>query len=313
MRCWGRAGIRRGHRSAGTAARCGIGSQRGVTRGHEQEGRGGDRRQCRHGAQAIGPAASSSSVRTNSVRTNTGEQTQNCGQAAEPAEFAYTPAERAAIDRANDALAPVIEAVDRVEDIEGWVPSLVRGVRALRDRAIRETGPVNHFDQQYRRTFGDLLNAEPIGPWLLDKHRLLDAVHYLGSDDTYLDIFMEWLRAKITDAQRKKWRALPTLVDHFKHYQNGTVPNKDRRTSDQKEIERVRTEGHKADAALLAEVEQARQELATQAIETTETLGTALRRAGPEMVIQALRDQDLKDYARTLIELASRWLNEPSP
>jgi hypothetical protein len=192
------------------------------------------------------------------------------------------------------------------------VPPLVTGVRALRERAKGETGALNYLDHQCRRRFGDLLNAEPIGPWLLDRHRLLDAVHYLGRDDN-LDIFMEWRRAIITEKQRKKWRALPTLVDHFKHYQNGTVPNKDRRTSDQKAIERVRTEGHKADAALLAEVEQARQELATQAIETTETLWTVLRQAGPEMVIQTLRDQDDKDYVRSLIELGSRWLNEPSP
>ena len=133
---------------------------------------------------------------------------------------------------------------------------------------MRETGALNYLDHQYRRTFGDLLNAEPIGPWLLDKHRrpLLDAVHYLGIDDN-LDIFMEWLRTKITEKQREKWRTLRTLVDHFKQWQSGTVPNKDRRTSDQKTIEKVTTEGHKADAALLAEVEQARQELATQTIE----------------------------------------------
>ena len=165
---------------------------------------------------------------------------------------------------------------------------------------MRETGALNYMDQQYRKKFGDLLNAEPIGPWLLDEHRrsLLDAVHYLGEDDTYLDTFMEWLRTKVTAEQRKKWRTLRTLVDHFKRWQSGTVPNKDRRTSDQKAIERVRTEGHKADAALLAEVEQARQEPATQTIETTETFWTVLREAGPEKFVQALKDHGAKDYAR---------------
>ena len=221
------------------------------------------------------PAADGSSV-----RTDTGEQTQND-------EDAYTPDERAAIDHANEAFAPVIEAVDKLENIEVWVRPLVRGVRALRVRAKRETGALNYLDHQCRRTFGYLLNAEPIGPWLLDKHRrpLLHAVHYLGIDDN-LDIFMEWLRTKITEKQREKWRTLRTLVDHFKQWQSGTVPNKDRRTSDQKTIEKVTIEGHKADAAMLAEVEQARQELATQAIKTTETLWPVLRQAGPEKFVQ---------------------------
>ena len=97
---------------------------------------------------------------------------------------------------------------------------------------------------------------------------------------------MEWRATKITEKQRKKWRNLRTLVDHFKQWQDGTVPNNDRRTPDQKEIEQVRTEGHKADAARLAEVEQARRELATQTIESTETLWTVLQ-AGPEKFVQS--------------------------
>jgi hypothetical protein len=258
------------------------------------------------GAQAIGPVADGSSV-----RTNTDEQTQNDAQAAEPTGFAYSAEERTAIDEANEALVPVIEAVDALENIEAWVPPLVRGVRALRDRAVRETRALHLLDGQYRRRLGDLLNAEPIGPWLLDRHRLLNAVHYLGEDDSYLDIFTNWRRAIITDKQRKTWRALPTLVDHFKHWQSGTVPSKDRRTSDQKAIERVRTEGHKADLAREAEVEEARHELATQTIATTETLWTVLRQAGPGMVVQALRDQDAKDYARSVYKLLGGWLKEP--
>ncbi len=248
-----------------------------------------------------------------SVHRNTAEQTRNCEQAAEPAESAYTPAERAAIDRANEAFTPVIEAADRLDDIEVWVPPLVTGVRALRVRAKRETGALDYFDHQCRRRFGDLLNAEPIGPWLLDKHRrpLLHAVHYLGIDDN-LDIFTEWRRAKITEKQRKKWRGLPTLVHHFKDWQSGTVPNRDRRTSDQKAIEQVRTEGHKADAARLVEVEQARREVTTRTIETTETLWTVLREAGPEKFVQTLKDHDAKDYARTAYEMLGRWLKEPT-
>ena len=257
----------------------------GVEGSNNNRKRGEHVQQRRDNPQAIGPAADGS------VPGDTAAQTQNDEQAGEPTgptEFAYTPEERRAIDRANEAFAPVIEAVDRLEDIEVWVPPLVTGVRALRERAKRETGALDYFDHQCRRRFGDLLNAEPIGPWLLDKHRrsLLHAVHYLGSDNSYLDAFMEWRRTKITDEQRKKWCSLRTLVDHFKHWQSGTVPNKDRRTSDQKAIERVRTEGHKADAARLVEVEQARRELATRTIESTETFWTALRQAGPEKFVQ---------------------------
>lgn len=247
-----------------------------------------------------------------SVRTDTGEQVQNNAEAAGATGFAYTAEERKAIDQANEAFAPVIEGVHKLEDIEAWVPSLVRGVRALRKGAKQETGALDYSDHQYRRRFHDLLNAEPIGPWLSDRHRLLNAVHYLGEDNSYLDIFVDWRRAIITDKQRETWRALPTLVDHFKHWQSGTVPNKDRRTSDQKTIEKVRTEGHKADLAREAEVEQARQELATQTIATTETLWTVQRQAGPGMVVQALRDQDAKDYARSVYKLLGGWLKEPT-
>jgi hypothetical protein len=259
-----------------------------------------------------GPNAAGRAANTR-VRTHTGEQAQN-EQVTEPT-GGYTPQERAAIDEANAAFAPLIDAADTldqtIEDIETWAPPLVRGVRALRRRAKRETGALNYFDQQYRTRFGDLLSAEPIGPWLLAHHAELNAVHYLGDDD-HLDKFMEWRRTEVTEEQRHKWRSLRTLVDHFKRWQSGTRASKDRRTSDQKAIERVRTEGHKADAARLAEVEQVRQELATGTIKTTETLWTVLRRAGPDMVVQALRDQDAKDYARTVYELIGRWLNEPS-
>jgi hypothetical protein len=259
--------------------------------------------------KGIGPASDGSSV-----PTDTGEQVQNDERVTDPA-VGYTPQERAAIDEANAAFAPVIDAADTldktIENIETWAPPLVRGVRALRRRARRETGALNYFDQQYRTRFGDLLSAEPIGPWLLAHHAELNAVHYLGDDD-HLDKFMEWRRTEVTEEKRHKWRSLRTLVRHFKRWQSGTGASKDRRTCDQKAIERVRTEGHKADAARLAEVEQVRQELATGTIKTTETLWTALRRAGPDMVVQALRDQDARDYARTVYELIGRWLNEPS-
>jgi hypothetical protein len=247
------------------------------------------------------------------VRRDTSEQAQNDEQITEPTS-GYTPQERTAIDKAIEAFGVVIKAVDTVEQFESWVPSVVRGVRALRDRAKRETGALNYLDPEYQKRFGDLLNDEPIGPWLLDKHRrsLLNAVHYLGSEDAYLDIFLDWLATKITEKQRKKWRNLRTLVDHFKEWQNGTTPNNDRRTPEQKEIERVRTEGHKADAARLAEVEQARQELATRAVETTETFWMALDHAGPEKFVQTLRDHDAKEYARAVYKLLGGWLKEPT-
>jgi hypothetical protein len=254
----------------------------------------------------IDPAADNTSVRGDTGQAQDGEQGPNA------ADYAYTPEERTAIDQANEAFGMVISAVDTLEDIDEWVPPLVRGVRALRDRAMRETGALNCMDNEYRKTFGDLLHAEPIGPWLLAKNRRswLDAVHYLGSDDGYLDSFMEWRATKITEGQRKKWRNLRTLVDHFKQWQTGTIPNKDRRTPDQKEIEQVRTEGHKADAAHLVEVEQARQELAIQTIESPETFWTVVHQAGPEKFVQSLREHDAKDYAQTVFKLLGAWLKE---
>jgi hypothetical protein len=248
-----------------------------------------------------------------SVRQDTGRN-EDDEPGTEPTDFGYSPGERAAIDGANEAFTPIIEAVDALENIEMWVPPVVKGVRALRDRARRDAGALNYLDQQYRTRFGDLLNGEPIGPWLLDERRrsLLDAVHYLGSDDTYLDSFMEWRQKKITEEQRKKWRKLRTLVDHFKQWQSGTVPNKDRRTPDQKQIELVRTEGHKADAALLTEVQQVRRELATQAVESTETLWTVLDQAGPERFVQSLKEHDAMDYGRAVYRLLVSWLKEPT-
>jgi hypothetical protein len=235
-------------------------------------------------------------------------------QETEPTDFGYSPSELAAIDGANKAFAPIIKAIGTLENIDAWVPPVVKGVRALRDRAMRETGALHYLDQEYRKAFGVLLNAEPIGPWLLDKHRrsLLNAVHYLGSEDGHLDSFMEWRATKITEEQREKWRNLRTLVDHFKQWQNGTIPNNDRRTPDQKTIERVRAEGHKADAAWLVEVEQARQELATRAIESTDTFWVVLNQAGPEKFLQTLKDHDAKDYARAVRKLLAAWLKEPT-
>ena len=258
--------------------------------------------------KAIGPASDGSRV-----PTDTAEQTQH-EQGADPTRFDFTPEERTAIDQANEAVTAVIEAADTFEKIESWVPPLVRGVRALRDRAKRETGALNYLDQEYRKRFGDLLNAEPIGAWLLDeyRHALLDAVHYLGSVDAYLDTFMEWRRTKITEKQRHKWRSLRTLVEHFKQWQTGTVPSHDRRTADQKQIELVRTEGHKADAAQLVKCSRYAEELARQGVESTETLWTVLDQAGPEKFVQTLKDHGAKDYARTVHQLIGGWLNVPS-
>jgi hypothetical protein len=262
---------------------------------------------------ALGKEKLSKQLDGSSLPRDTGRN-EDDEQGTEPTEFAYSSAERAAIDEANEAFAPIIEAVDAVENIEVWVPPVVKGVRALRDRAMRETGALTHQDQQYRTRFGDLLNAEPIGPWLLDEHRrsLLDAVHYLGSEDGYLESFMEWRATKITERQRGKWRNFRTLVDHFRQWQDGTIPNNDRRSPDQKEIEKVRTEGHKADAALIIELQQARQELATKAVENPDTLWTVLDEARPEKVFQSLRDHDAKDYGRVLYEMLGTWLKEPT-
>jgi predicted DNA-binding protein (UPF0251 family) len=261
---------------------------------------------------ALGDRKSSKPSGDSSVPTDTAQS--QIEEAAEPIESGYTPAERTSIDQANDAFAPVIKAVETLEDIEAWVPPMVKGVRALRDRAMRDTGALNYSDHEYRKRFGDLLNAEPIGPWLLDKRRrsLLDAVHYLGSEDAYLDTFMDWRKTKITEEQRRKWCSLRTLVDHFKDWQTGAVPSNDRRTPDQKELERVRTEGHQADAARLAEVEEARQELATQTIESTATFWTVLDQAGPEKFFQTLKDHDAKEYARAVYKLLGAWLREPT-
>jgi hypothetical protein len=248
-----------------------------------------------------------------SVRGDTGV-VQHDEQDPKAADFAYSAEEREAIDQANAAFAPIIRAVKTLEDIACWVPPVVKGVRALRDRAMRETGALTHLDHQYREKFGDLINAEPIGPWLLDERRrsLLDAVHYLGSDDTYLDAFMQWWRTKLSDEQRRKWSKLRTLVDHFKQWRGGIVRNRDRRTPDQKETERVRAEGHKADAAALAEVEQTRRELVAHAIKSSDTFWTLLQKAGPERFVHCLRDNNAKDYARAVHELLDPWLKEPT-
>jgi hypothetical protein len=83
---------------------------------------------------------------------------------ADAADLDYRPDERVAIDDANEAFGPVIaadiEAVGRLEDVEVWAPRLVRGVRAIRDRAMRETGNLNRFGSPYQHRFSDLLNHE---------------------------------------------------------------------------------------------------------------------------------------------------------
>jgi hypothetical protein len=226
--------------------------------------------------------------------------------------LAYSARERAAIDLANDAFAPIIESIGVLEDIERWVPPVVEGVRALRARAMRETGALTYLDHQYRIKFGALLNVEPIGPWLLDecRHSLLDAIHYLGRDDTSLDTFMKWWRTTVDDEQRRKWRKLRTLVDHFKRSRHGDVRKLDRRTIDQKESEAVRTEGHKADVAARVEVEQLRREVATRSIENSETLWSIMQNAGPEVLVGSLRDNDARDFARSLYGCLGQWLKE---
>jgi hypothetical protein len=250
-----------------------------------------------------------------SVRADTGANRIPDDSVIAGCECGYTADERAHINEANAAFTLIIKAAQTLEDIENWVPPLVRGVRALRERAMREMGALNHFDQKYRSRFADLLNAEPIGPWLLEDTRrsLLNAVHYLGSDATYLVSFLEWRRSTITDEERKKWRSLRILVDHFKQWQGGKVrKNKDRRRNDAKEIERVRADGHKADAARQAEAEQARQELASRTIETAETLWAVLQQSGPDRLVHAIKEHGGKEYAKAVYDVLGLWLKEPA-
>jgi hypothetical protein len=271
-------------------------------------------RPVRQRTEALAVASDAASVQVNatSVQVNTGGNQQD-ERETEISSGSYKPAERAAIDDANEVFGPVIEAdveaADRLEDIERWAPSLVRGVRAIRDRAMREVGARNRFSNEYRKQFRALLIAEPIGPWLLDpNHRAdLDAVNYLGDDDN-LDKFIDWCATTMTDKDRRKWRKLRTRVMHFKIWRTGAVGKSDRRTPDQKEIEKVRAEGHKAEAALLGEIEQARRELATHAIETTDTLWAILARAGSDMVFQSLKDHDAEDFGRALYKKLGAWL-----
>jgi hypothetical protein len=249
-----------------------------------------------------------------SVRMDTGWN-QEGEKETEITSSGYKRAERAAIDDANEVFSPVIEAdvkaVERLEDIEHWAPSLVRGVRAIRDRATRETGALNRCGHHYKKRFGDLLIVEPIGPWLLDKNRRadLDAVHYLG-DDGNLDKFMDWRATKMTEKDRKRWRKLRTQVEHFKKWRKGAVGITDRRTSAQRAIEQVRADGHKADAASLAQIEQLRRELIT-GIETAETLSLALDHAGVEKVVDAILACQTDGFARTVYELLGNRLKEP--
>jgi hypothetical protein len=72
----------------------------------------------------IGPAADGGSVRTDAGRTQK--------QAAARARFAYTPNQRAAIDKADAAFASLIE-VERLKSLEGRLLPLVK-VRATSNR-----------------------------------------------------------------------------------------------------------------------------------------------------------------------------------
>jgi hypothetical protein len=123
---------------------------------------------------------------------------------------------------------------------------------------------------------------------------------------------MDWRATKMTEKDRKKWRSLRTQVNHFKKWRQGAAPKADRRTSDQREIEQVRAEGHKAEAALLAQVEQARRELVTSTIETTESLSMALDHAGAEKVVEAIMACQTQGFARAVYKLLANRLNEPT-
>jgi hypothetical protein len=59
-------------------------------------------------------------------------------------------------------------------------------------------------------------------------------------------------------------------------------------------------------------VEQTRRELATHAIENTDTFWAILDKAGPERFVESLRDHGAKDYARAVYGLLGAWLKEPT-
>ena len=80
--------------------------------------------------ESVGPAGDGTSVCTDTGNQPPPEPT------IEPHEFEYTTEERAAIDEANEAFAPIIEAVETVEDVDHWVRPVVKGVRADEDQSI---------------------------------------------------------------------------------------------------------------------------------------------------------------------------------
>jgi hypothetical protein len=234
-----------------------------------------------------------------------------CGPTAASV-FGYSVEERSALNSAIDAFTLVIQAVDTLEDVDRWVPPAVKVVRILRDRAMRETEAPNYHDHHYRTKFSELLNAEPIGPWLLDPDRraLLAAVHYLGSENSFLDAFMQWRQVSLSEKQRRKWRSLQTLVEHFKRWQTGTVASSDRRSEDEKKNEEVRTEGHKADAAALAEIEQVRRDVLSEAVNDDAAFWTVLRGAGAERVVECIEKNDAREFATTICERLGLWLKD---
>ena len=87
------------------------------------------------------------------------------------------------------------------------------------------------LDQEIsKKAFGDLLNAEPIGPWLLDKRRrsLLNAVHYLGSDD----VLSRRVSRVAGDQDHGKTAGKMAQPSHARRalqaVEEGTVPTNDR-------------------------------------------------------------------------------------
>jgi hypothetical protein len=72
------------------------------------------------------PAGDNTNVRRDTAQIQDGEH------GPDATDFEYTPEERTAIDAANEAFGLVIQAVNTFGNMEAWVPTLVRGVRAFR-------------------------------------------------------------------------------------------------------------------------------------------------------------------------------------
>lgn len=211
---------------------------------------------------------------------------------ADASTFSYSNAERAQIDAMIRAYQPVVEAVGVIENFENWARDLVFGVRAIRDRAFRESGTTGRQDYKYKKRFGALLAAEkPIGPFLLhsSRHAELDAVHYLGQAEGRFDDFIAWTRT-LESKHRTRWRTLRTLVGHYKR--------------------RIKPPAAHVEAETITPASE-RSEAVPDQISPAEKLWRVIEPGGPELVVEVIREQRDRAFGRRLVELLQEWLREP--